>query len=149
MRASVGSRPGPPGRARATGHQHAATTRPCSPTFANGQNRPMTDTADRTPLTCTDWQAWHDRMPGVEPTLHVTGECTCPTPGYAVELRVHEPQGINPGDLLLDLVVTPPTDPVPDVLSPCPVTFELQTTAKYDTVTIIDVEAGIPVKDVG
>lgn len=108
----------------------------------------MADTAHPRPLECTNWEAWHDRMPGREPTLYVTGECTCPTPNYVVELRVHEPPGFNPGDLLLDLVATPPSDPIQEVLAPCPVRFELPTTSRYDTVTIIDVETGIPVKDV-
>ena len=34
---------------------------------------------------CSDWKAWHDRMPGSKPTLHVTGKCLFPTAGYSVE----------------------------------------------------------------
>lgn len=109
-----------------------------------GTNPAVTDTP---PIECTNWYASHDRMPGREPTLHVTGDCTCPTPGYTVELTVAEPQGINPRDLLLRLELTPPTDVVPDVQTPCPVRFDWPTTATYDTVSIIDVAAGIPVEE--
>ena len=55
---------------------------------------------------CDDWKAWHDRMPGKPPVLHVTGKCCSPTGGWSVALQRHEPHGINPGVLILDLVVT-------------------------------------------
>ena len=52
---------------------------------------------------CDDWSAIHDQMPPGPATLRVTAKCTCP-PGATVELRKKEPQGINPRDLLLELV---------------------------------------------
>jgi hypothetical protein len=85
---------------------------------------------------CHDWQAWHDRMPGSRPTLHVTGRCEFPTSGYAVRLERGEPQGTNPRDLLLDLVVTPPTGPVTQVVTEVEARYEEETDAEYDTATI-------------
>ena len=82
---------------------------------------------------CRDWYAWHDHMPGPgsTPTLHVTGTCTFDTTGYSVELQKHEPQGINPKDLLTDV----------------PVRYDEETAMEYDTVSIVDVELGIPVHE--
>jgi hypothetical protein len=100
------------------------------------------------PWDCSDWEAIHDRMPKSEPTLRVTGECMMPTPGYDCGLRVREPQGINPRDLLLELIVVEPNDTRPAVITPCTINFELKTSAEYDTVSIIDVEPSIPVQEV-
>ncbi len=57
--------------------------------------------------------------PGV---LQVEGECTLPSTGYEIALVRQVPQGVNPQDLLLQLVVTPPTDMVAPVLTTYPVT---------------------------
>jgi hypothetical protein len=97
---------------------------------------------------CKGWSAVHDHMPPGTPTLRVTGECEMPTPGYTCELRLHEPQGINPKDLLLDLIVTEPTSSQPEVITPCEVRFEETTETEYETVSIIEVELGIPVQEV-
>ena len=97
---------------------------------------------------CKDWAAWHDRMPGVEPTLYVTGECMVPTSGSTCSLRRAEPQGINQHDLLLELVVEPPQDIDRPVLTPCPVRYEEKTRSHYDSVSIKDVQSGIPVQQV-
>ena len=45
---------------------------------------------------CGDWKAWHDNQPPGPKTLYVTGKCTFNTGGYSVQLKPHEPQGINP-----------------------------------------------------
>jgi hypothetical protein len=97
---------------------------------------------------CKNWEAWHDFMPGKQPKLHVSGECTMPTPGYVCELELAEPQGINPDDRLLRLNVTEPTSAQPEVLTPCSVKYEEVTEHEYKTVTIIDQQAGIPVQRV-
>jgi hypothetical protein len=55
--------------------------------------------------TCEDWYAYHDFMPGSAPTLHVGATCTAPTNGYHFSLVRQVPQGTNPRDLLLRLVV--------------------------------------------
>jgi len=86
--------------------------------------------------TCHDWQAIHDLMPGHPAKLTVTGTCTFPTPGYEVQLRPSVPQGINPRDLLLDKIVTPPTGIVPQVVTDVEVRYEDITDVMYETVTI-------------
>jgi hypothetical protein len=50
-----------------------------------------------------DWYAWVNAMPGAEPSLHVQGVATLPTPGYAVSLEVD--RGGTGGALVLDLHV--------------------------------------------
>ena len=98
---------------------------------------------------CRDWYAWHDHMPGPgsTPTLHVTGTCTFNTAGYSAELRRIR-QGINPKDLLLELVVHEPSgDVAAEVLTDVPVSYIEETSMEYDTVSIVDVELGIPVHE--
>ena len=103
---------------------------------------------DGRPGTCRDWYASHDHMPPGPQTLRVTGICTFPTAGYTVALRRHEPQGINPRDLLLDKVVTEPTGPVPDVITDVEVRYEEVTDVEYDTVTILPDGPSIQVQEV-
>jgi hypothetical protein len=86
---------------------------------------------------CRDWKAWHDRMPGAEPTLHVTGRCEFPSSGYEVRLKRHTPQGINPRDLLLDVLVTEPTGPVNQVVTELDVSYDEQTDVDYQSATIL------------
>lgn len=86
--------------------------------------------------TCHDWTAIHDLMPGHPAELRVTGTCTFPTSGYAVELRRAVPQGINPLDLLLDKIVTPPSGGAADVITDVEARYEEVTDVKYETVTI-------------
>ncbi len=78
--------------------------------------------------------------------MYVAGECMAPTPGYTCELLRAEPQGINPRELLLELVMTPPAGEVSEVLTPCSVRYEEKTSSEYDTVSIKGVATGIPVK---
>jgi hypothetical protein len=68
--------------------------------------------------------------------LRVVGKCEFPTAGYSVELRRSEPQGINPRDLLLDLIVHEPTGLVAEVITEVDVEYQEETDAEYDTVTI-------------
>jgi len=93
--------------------------------------------ADPEPCTCQDWKAIHDLMPGHPAKLTVTGTCTFPTPGFEVELRPSVPQGINPLDLLLDKVVTPPPGPAAEVVTDVEVRYEEVTDVMYETVTIM------------
>ena len=99
---------------------------------------------------CRDWNAWHDHMPGpgYTPTLHVTGTCEFATAGYSAEPRKHEPQGITLNDLLLHLVVHEPCGDISaEVLADVPVSFSEETSMEYGTVSIVDVEVGIPVQE--
>jgi hypothetical protein len=86
---------------------------------------------------CYDWSAWHDRQPVGPSVLYVRGKCEFPTAGYSVELEYHAPQGINPRDLLLNMVVHEPADPVADVITDVDVNYEEETDFEYDTVTIL------------
>ena len=97
---------------------------------------------------CRDWNAWIDRMPPGKPTLHVTSVCEFPTPGYTVELRPAEPQGINPADLLLEMHVTEPYGQVPQVVTTVEVRYEQDDSPDYDTVSIVPDGPTIPVQDV-
>jgi hypothetical protein len=104
---------------------------------------------DTTPSgDCRDWSAHHDHQPPGPPVLRVRGVCRFPTAGYAVELRRHEPQGINPADLLLDRIVQPPTGPVAQVVTDVEVRWSEETEFEYETVTILPDGASVPVQDV-
>lgn len=87
---------------------------------------------------CGEWTAFHDRMPGKDPTLRVNGTCCFTTSGWSAELRDHDgPQGINPRILMVDLVVTAPTEVVATVLTEEPARWEQVTAADYDQVHIL------------
>jgi hypothetical protein len=98
---------------------------------------------------CRDWSAWQGSRPPAPPVLTVAGECEFPTAGYSVELRRHEPQGINPRDLLLDLVVHEPTGPVAQVITTVEARYEEETDFEYESVTILPDGPSIPVEKVG
>jgi hypothetical protein len=85
---------------------------------------------------CNDWTAFHDHMPGKPQTLRVSGTCEMPTTGYEGKLRRIEPQGFNPKDLRLELMISDPSGGVSEVITPIQVTYEEQTDMEYDTVSI-------------
>ena len=95
---------------------------------------------------CHGWEAWHEQVGTRVPTLYVSGECTFPTTGYVARLDPHTPQGNDPRDLLLDLVVQVPTGPVNEVETAFRVQYTKRFSPSYDTVSIVDVAAGIPVR---
>jgi hypothetical protein len=97
---------------------------------------------------CRDWLAIHDHQPPGPSVLRVTGTCQFRTSGYTVELRRHEPQGINPSDLLLDRVVHAPTGAVEEVLTDVEVSYSEETDFDYQTVTILPGGPSIKVEDV-
>jgi hypothetical protein len=86
--------------------------------------------------TCENWYAHHDFMPGSPPTLHVGATCTAPTNGYHFSLVRQDPQGINPGDLLLRLVVEE-SEFANDVVTTYEVYFSEDSEARYDSVSIL------------
>ena len=94
--------------------------------------------------TCHGWKATMDLRPPTR-KLVVTGTCTFGSPGYSVELRRHEPPGINPRDLLLDKIVVEPTGPAAQVITEVEVRYEEFTAAELDTVTILPDGPSIPV----
>jgi hypothetical protein len=101
------------------------------------------------PATTTDWKAWIDTMPGpgAKPTLHVTGECMFESSGHTVTLERQQPQGINPRDLLLRLIVHEPAEPG-NMREHLRVEYSEPAAAdQYDTVSILpDGPLSIPVE---
>lgn len=79
-----------------------------------------------TPVDSSDWFAWVNRMPPGPGSFHVTGTVTMPTPGYDVALKPATPQGINPQELILDLIVTERPGTWPQVLTPMTVRYDQQ-----------------------
>ncbi len=86
---------------------------------------------------CRHWAAWTNRMPPGPAILHVAGECQFPSGGFAVELRRHAPQGVNPRYLLLDKIVTRPDGPATAAITTVEVRYREETTAGFDAVTIL------------
>jgi hypothetical protein len=97
---------------------------------------------------CTEWAAWHDRMPGGPATLHVTGKCTFPKAGYVVTLRRHVPPGLNQTILLLDKEVTPPEGAVAQVETTVEVHYREETDEKFKQVTILPDNVTVDVQEV-
>lgn len=98
--------------------------------------------------TCGDWHAWHNRMPGGPPVLHVVGSCTFPTAGYEVELQQPGSDGINPVIRLLEKVVRAPTGPAAQVETTIEIHYREQTSAFYAHVQIMPDNVLIPVQQV-
>lgn len=96
---------------------------------------------------CGDWAAWIDRQPPGPATLHVTGHCEFDSGGFTVELARHEPQGINPRDLLLDRIVHPPTGPATTQVTTVQARYDEETEQGFDTVTILPDGPSIQVQD--
>ena len=84
-----------------------------------------------------DWTAIHDHMPPGPKTLTVRGTVMVPTSKSTAELRPKEPQGSNPLDYLLDVVVHPPNEPDLKVERPFEVDYEEVTDVEYETVSIV------------
>jgi len=97
-------------------------------------------------LMCYDVTAWHNRMPGSKPTLHVKGKCKFPKAGYKVELSEAVPQGLNPRILILEVKVTSPSGPTAQVETEVEFQYSKETGAMYDAVTLRGATLSIPVK---
>ena len=83
--------------------------------------------------------AYANEMPPGPFKLRVSASVITPTPGYTLKLEPLKPQGINPRDLLLGLVVTPPTKPVPQHVVTQTVRYEEPwQNNKYSHVTVIN-----------
>lgn len=75
-------------------------------------------------VSSADWHAWVDKMPPGPASFHVTGTVTLPHPGYDVKLVAASPQGFNPKELILDLVVTARPGVHAQVVTSVPVRFD-------------------------
>ena len=99
-----------------------------------------------TPWTCENWHAYHDFMPGSPPTVRVSTTCTAPTNGYHFALIRQEPQGINPQDLLLRLLVYE-SDVANEVVTLYDIHYSEDTEMRYDSVSIVpDGPSGLEVR---
>jgi hypothetical protein len=96
---------------------------------------------------CSNWKAWHNRMPGQPATLHVVGQCTFPTDGFTVQLKPVVPQGINPKIYQLERLVRKPQDPVPPVVTVEAFEYREQTDVQYAEVHILPDGVSIPVEE--
>jgi hypothetical protein len=89
-------------------------------------------------IECQDWTATiNTGPPGGSALLVVTGRCTLPTPGYHCELRRHDPQGVEPSNLLLELIVVEPSGVQPMVRTDYPLRFEIKPVSGYKTVSVL------------
>lgn len=97
-----------------------------------------------------DWVAILDKMPPDGPRLRVDGTANCNTTGYSdVRLEPHEPPGINPRILLLNLRWTAPTGNSGDAVTPHKVHYERRDSSDYDEVVIVNCNSKkVPVKTV-
>lgn len=85
----------------------------------------------------SDWYAWIDKMPPGPASFHVTGVVHLPTPGYDVQLVAATPQGFNPKELILELLVTPRRGFWPQVITAVSVRYDDRTPAiEYDGVLV-------------
>jgi hypothetical protein len=95
---------------------------------------------------CGAWVAMHNHQHSGSQVLYVVGRCVVPTAGYWVELRRHKPQGSDPKDLLLELVVHA-TD-APRELTVVEASYSEETDFQYDTVTILPDDVSVRVQEV-
>ncbi|APR76170.1 Hypothetical protein A7982_01517 [Minicystis rosea] len=100
------------------------------------------------PLDTSDWYAWMNLMPPGPRSLHVTGVVTVGNPGYEVKLTEAVPQGMNPKDLILDLVLTRKPGIWPQVVTQMPVSFvKPSPSVDYDSVLVRLADgSGIPIR---
>lgn len=71
-----------------------------------------------------DWYAWINRMPPPPDDFHVTGEVLVANPGIEPLLVPKQPQGINPGILLMDLLLCQRPGVWPQLLTWKPVRYD-------------------------
>jgi hypothetical protein len=118
------------GPALVDGAIHSYESEPLTGTARQRETRPYE-------LGCRAWEARLLRLTTGDALLVVTGICTVPTSGHTVELCRHSQQGVNPADLLLDLIVHEPTGGAADVLTDIALRYEERTEVGFGTVTIL------------
>jgi hypothetical protein len=97
----------------------------------------------------SNWDARHIRRPGQEPVLSVTGECRLPAT-YRMVLNVHEPQGEDPSQLVLDLIIENPSgkpSTTVEGLANMNIAFKMPTEETYSSVLISDINADAGTED--
>lgn len=73
---------------------------------------------------CRKWHAWLNTMPPKPDDLSVVGDVVVPNPGVVPQLTMREPQGINPGVLMLDLNLVQQPGMWPQVITCVQVRFD-------------------------
>ena len=92
---------------------------------------------DPVTVDTSGWYAWLNKMPPGPPSFHVIGTVDLPSPGYDARLVPASPQGINPTDLILDLLVTPRPGIWPQVITPVSVRYDQSPThVQYQSVLV-------------
>jgi hypothetical protein len=82
------------------------------------------------------FEAWLDKMPGANNTLHVKGKVTVPTLGWTATLTEKHPPGINPTILELEVKKVKPSGQVGDKVSQIEVSFKKPHSHDYKEVTV-------------
>lgn len=90
-------------------------------------------------MQCREWYAWLNTMPPGPHKLIVTGDVLVGNPGIEALLTMHEPQGINPAILLLDLNLVQKPGMWPQVMTCASARFDrlVPPGKKYTSVTIL------------
>lgn len=84
-----------------------------------------------------DWHAWYDLMPPKPDHLYATGQVIVANPGVEPLLRPHEPPGINPAILMLDLYLCQMPGVWPQVMTQKPVRYETEISESYMQVHVL------------
>lgn len=90
-------------------------------------------------ITCRDWSATHEADASGSTTLRIRGICEVPSEGFTAQLQPLEPQGVNPADLLMKLIVQEP-DTIEGEPGEIEVLYETETDAPYECVSVVFVE---------
>lgn len=90
-------------------------------------------------VTCRDWYASHDHQPPGPMTLRIRGVCEVPGEGFTAQLQPLEPQGVNPADLLMKLIIQEP-DTIEGEPEAVDIVYETETDIEYETISIVFVE---------
>lgn len=104
-------------------------------------------------VTCRDWYASHDHQPPGPKVLRIRGICEVPGEGFTAQLQPLEPQGVNPADLLMKLIIQEP-DTIEGDPTEIEIVYETETDNEYDCVSVVFIETisggfdPFPVEDV-
>lgn len=90
-------------------------------------------------ISCRAWSATHDHGPSGTATLRIRGICEVPGDGFTAQLQPLEPQGVNPADFLMKLVVQEP-DTIEGDPAEVEVLYETETDTEYECISVVFVE---------
>lgn len=90
-------------------------------------------------VICRDWYASHDHQPPGPMTLRIQGICEVPGQGFTAQLQPLEPQGVNPADLLMKLIIQEP-DTIEGEPEDVEVIYVTETEMEFETISVVFVE---------